>query len=198
MIPNPTTELWTNAFSACALMDQFKAQLTELTQKGETPAQIKAILDACESLSPVWKSTDADIDIDLREAVHACMNSCTAYLQELSQKTVTSVVGMHLGFVLDENEKIDGIFALIDIEKGLMEHFFSDVRPHAAGYVVGNLPGKEVFDGMSLEKKREREDIWVTLVFRMCCWWMLHDFDETDIMILPPRLKGSRLPVYIL
>ena len=164
---------------------------------GESPAQITAILDACETLAPVWKNTDADIDIDLREAVHACINSCSAYLQELPQKTVTSVVGLHLAFAIDETEKMDWIWASAEIEQRLMEHLFSHVRLHVAGYVAGDLPGKEVFQ-MSLEKKREREDIWVTLVFRMCCWWMLHSLDETDIMILPPRLKGSRLPVYIL
>ncbi|KAH6685095.1 hypothetical protein F5X68DRAFT_22004 [Plectosphaerella plurivora] len=41
------------------------------------------------------------------------------------------------------------------------------------------------------------EDIWCTLVFRMICWLMLHDFDQMDIQKPKKELHGSRLRVYI-
>ncbi|KAK3693056.1 hypothetical protein B0T22DRAFT_33188 [Podospora appendiculata] len=39
--------------------------------------------------------------------------------------------------------------------------------------------------------------IWCTLVFRMLCWLMLHDFHKKDVQIAKSELLGSRLPVYI-
>lgn len=48
----------------------------------------------------------------------------------------------------------------------------------------------------SLEVKHE--DIWCTLVFRMICWLMLHDFHKKDVQdVSKSELLGSRLPVYI-
>ncbi|KAL2759296.1 hypothetical protein ACRALDRAFT_1047302 [Sodiomyces alcalophilus JCM 7366] len=41
------------------------------------------------------------------------------------------------------------------------------------------------------------EDIWCTLVFRMICWLMLHDFHPKDVQITKSELRGSRLPIYI-
>ena len=41
------------------------------------------------------------------------------------------------------------------------------------------------------------EDLWVTLVFRMICWLMLHDFNRLDVQIGKSELWGSRMPVYI-
>ncbi|CRK18969.1 hypothetical protein BN1708_012465, partial [Verticillium longisporum] len=41
------------------------------------------------------------------------------------------------------------------------------------------------------------EDIWCTLVFRMICWLMLHDFNKNDRQISKSELRGSRLPIYI-
>lgn len=41
------------------------------------------------------------------------------------------------------------------------------------------------------------EDIWCTLVFRMICWHMLHDFHKDDVQIPKSELQGSRQPVFI-
>lgn len=40
-------------------------------------------------------------------------------------------------------------------------------------------------------------DIWLTLVFRMICWLMLHDFHKKDVQLQKSELLGSRMPVYI-
>ncbi|KAL2134017.1 hypothetical protein VTI74DRAFT_1222 [Chaetomium olivicolor] len=39
--------------------------------------------------------------------------------------------------------------------------------------------------------------IWCTLVLRMLCWLLLHDFHKKDVQIPKSELLGSRLPVYI-
>lgn len=39
--------------------------------------------------------------------------------------------------------------------------------------------------------------IWCTLVLRMLCWLLLHDFHKKDVQIPKSDLLGSRLPVYI-
>ena len=41
------------------------------------------------------------------------------------------------------------------------------------------------------------DDIWCTLVFRMLCWLMLHDFNKLDIQVPKSELLGSRMPVYV-
>lgn len=41
------------------------------------------------------------------------------------------------------------------------------------------------------------KEVWYTLVLRMICWLMLHEFDRDDVQILKGDLFGSRLPVYI-
>lgn len=41
------------------------------------------------------------------------------------------------------------------------------------------------------------EEIWCTLLFRMLCWLLLHDFHKKDVQISKSELFGSRLPVYI-
>ncbi|OHE92229.1 modin [Colletotrichum orchidophilum] len=47
------------------------------------------------------------------------------------------------------------------------------------------------------EEHVTHEDIWCTLVFRMICWLMLHDFHKKDVQVSKSELLGSRLPVYI-
>lgn len=43
----------------------------------------------------------------------------------------------------------------------------------------------------------EAAAIWCTLVFRMLCWLLLHDFNKKDVQMAKSELLGSRLPVYI-
>lgn len=41
------------------------------------------------------------------------------------------------------------------------------------------------------------DDIWCTLVFRMICWLMMHDFHKLDVQLSKSELIGSRMTVYI-
>jgi len=59
-------------------------------------------------------------------------------------------------------------------------------------------------DGVPLRKPESlanqpvsHDDVWCTLVFRMICWLMLHDFNKQDVQVSKSELLGSRMPVYI-
>lgn len=54
-----------------------------------------------------------------------------------------------------------------------------------------------LFDHSVAEQIVTYDDIWCTLVFRMICWLMLHDFSKSDQQIPRSELLGSRMPVYI-
>lgn len=49
----------------------------------------------------------------------------------------------------------------------------------------------------TLEHEVLTEEVWCTLVFRMFCWLLLHDFHKKDVQIPKSELYDSRLPVYI-
>ena len=62
-----------------------------------------------------------------------------------------------------------------------------DIVPQAAGPSQGTLANETVY----------HDDIWCTLVFRMICWLMLHDFNKLDVQVPKSELLGSRMPVYV-
>ncbi|KAK4097708.1 hypothetical protein N658DRAFT_518433 [Parathielavia hyrcaniae] len=52
-------------------------------------------------------------------------------------------------------------------------------------------------DDVTSKLDSEATAIWCTLVLRMLCWLLLHDFNKKDVQIPKSELLGSRLPVYI-
>lgn len=52
-------------------------------------------------------------------------------------------------------------------------------------------------DQSQMKLETHASNIWCTLVFRMLCWLLLHDFHKKDVQISKSELLGSRLPVYI-
>lgn len=48
-----------------------------------------------------------------------------------------------------------------------------------------------------VDELASHDDIWCTLVFRMICWLMLHDFNKLDVQVPKSDLLGSRMPVYV-
>ncbi|AEO55753.1 hypothetical protein MYCTH_2299891 [Thermothelomyces thermophilus ATCC 42464] len=64
---------------------------------------------------------------------------------------------------------------------------------------VSSGPGPNSDDGNNIPLMESKAAaIWCTLVLRMLCWLLLHDFDKKDVQEFPKsELLGSRLPVYI-
>jgi hypothetical protein len=50
---------------------------------------------------------------------------------------------------------------------------------------------------LSARPEAEASAIWCTLVLRMLCWLLLHDFEKNDVQIPKSELLASRFPVYI-
>lgn len=61
--------------------------------------------------------------------------------------------------------------------------------------MIGNLDAKE--KPLTKDAKEQRNTIWISLIFRMLCWLLLHDFDKADAKIVPSDLQGSRMPIFI-
>ncbi|KAJ4258796.1 hypothetical protein NW762_007883 [Fusarium torreyae] len=78
-------------------------------------------------------------------------------------------------------------------------------------YSISSRPGSAVSDAPSVtsdqirpriegalyEQEVSHDDAWCTLIFRMICWLMLHDFNKLDVQMSKSELLGSRMPVYI-
>jgi hypothetical protein len=75
--------------------------------------------------------------------------------------------------------------------KILMDFYFDKIMPKVCQSNIE--PNRE-----GLETVGVRKDVkWITLVFRMVCWLIVHDFDPEDIQIIPSKLRYSKAPVYI-
>jgi hypothetical protein len=74
-----------------------------------------------------------------------------------------------------------------------LEEVAPDVKPEELEFVapVPELPSLA-------EETVGSDDIWCTLIFRMICWLMLHDFNKLDMQLdSKSELLGNRMPVYI-
>jgi hypothetical protein len=204
MLPNPTTDFWTKrtflkaSWKITRLMEVFQEKLTELINS-EGSAEEHEIVE----ISRTWKriSTllngkgDDELPLDVCEAIHDALDKRTDYLlHKIDQQTILSVIVAHLTIVMtvleDQSSPLNNI-VLANKEESLLSYYFYHVRPA----VIGNLDsaGKP----LSRKDKELRNTIWISLIFRMLCWLLLHDFDKQDIRVVPTDMKGSRMPIYI-
>ncbi|USW53533.1 hypothetical protein Slin15195_G068520 [Septoria linicola] len=221
-LPNPTPDPWLSDLSPCKILSEYQGNIARvihrMSQDSEEPSERLTWIDAAwrEVLQPVWKEHAANIDIDMRDAVQSVIESCDSYLQTYGEATVMFVIGAHVSIVLEEINDPDSFLHSreCDTEEEIWFHYFDVIREKvlrhdgksAAEKVVektGNILGLPVNGTKpasiySVSRTELRQDIWLLLMFRMSLWWLLHDFDEKDVLILPPRLKGNRMPVYIL
>ncbi|KAK4038581.1 hypothetical protein C8A01DRAFT_47844 [Parachaetomium inaequale] len=76
------------------------------------------------------------------------------------------------------------------------------LKRHESGHSVPMLQvqpperGSQQYDKTS-RLESDASAIWCTLVLRMLCWLLLHDFNKKDVQTPKSELLGSRLPVYI-
>jgi hypothetical protein len=204
MLPNPTSDSWLKKIGAKAswkitkLMEIFQTKLQDLIENEginslEKGNKIAEIAMQWRRISELNCTDEANLSLEAREAIHDAIDDVTAYLLTLSQLEVLSVLVAHVTKVVDVLE--DPISPLNTIvlankEDALLSYYFYEIRP----FVIGNLDNKKP---SSKDEKERRNTIWITLIFRMLCWLLLHDFDKSDVKIVPSDLKGSRMPVYI-
>lgn len=195
-MPNPTSDTCHKTLSACTLMIEFQINLQRLTALSSASSQVRWVLSSWKNtLQVLWKDREEQIDILMRETVHDLVDACTEWLCACDESDVIAVVGAHLSAVLGELDNKEYFLSSNewDTEAELLEYYFDNIRPAVERACVSvQMPDKADEKGIS------PQDIWTTLLFRSCLWSLLPNFDELDVMVLPSRLMGSRLPVYIL
>lgn len=204
MLPNPTNDSWLKKIGAKAswkitkLMEIFQEKLQELIVKEgidklEKGNKIAEIARQWKGIADLNCTDEANLSIEVRELIHDAIDDTTKYLLSISQLEVLSVLVAHITKVVDVlKDPVSPLntIVLANKEDALLTYYFYEVRPH----VIGNLDNKK---SSSKEEKEQRNTIWIMLIFRMLCWLLLHDFDKSDVKIVPSDLKGSRMPVYI-
>lgn len=211
MIPNPTQDHWLKktgakpAWRVTKLMTIFQEKLTELFGRegytnNEDPNQqhpIAAIIEKWREIKSLGSGDEIDeynLSIEAREIIHDAIDEQTELLlHKLTQKDVLTVVVAHLGKVTkildDANSGLNSIVSA-QKEEQLLKIYFNEIRPA----VTERDLDKKI---LSRKEKEQRNVIWASLMFRMLCWFLLHDWNKDDKCGVPPDLKGSRMPVYI-
>ena len=176
-------------------MKQYKVGLAAIMARleGVEPHPLlNTISDHWTKIQNVWVE---NIDLDIRERIHDALDATAACFQDAHAFLpieIMSVVTSHISIVLSATEELQlAIHAPChdekDVEGKLMKFYFEKVLPRVAG------DGPDSSD----DAKDDRSIIWSGLMFRMICWFLLHDFDRNDINRMDSALKGSRMPVFI-
>ncbi|KAK4233690.1 hypothetical protein C8A03DRAFT_38584 [Achaetomium macrosporum] len=79
------------------------------------------------------------------------------------------------------------------VEKRQSDQLIPTVHIHPPDPVPQQYLGMDITTSLDSQAAA----IWCTLVLRMLCWLLLHDFNKKDVQIAKSELLGSRLPVYI-
>jgi hypothetical protein len=197
-------------------------KLCEVKGFGLNP-QFKAISQHWEIISKLDCTDDANLSIQCREAIHDALDDRTEYLLSIKQIEVMSVLVAHITRVVDVLVDPRSILNTLGLanqegsshkEESLLTCYFNEIRPHVCDFEA-KIPKLEIIvtdphglpprdrdmdtPPMLLDENEAelRNTIWISLIFRMLCWLLLHDFDKADIKIVPSDLKGSRMPVFI-
>lgn len=210
MIPNPTGDPWLKkigpraSWRATRLMEVFQKMLEDRIDEGAVPrdSEIDVILEHCNKISRLFRPSQDNnqqhrrdvLNIHAREAVHDAIDHTTEYLLNLTQADLLSVLVSHITLVVEEladpNSPLNTII-LANKEEALLRAYFYTILPRVQRW------RSAMGDDQSGRPMLKRSLIWISLIFRMICWFLLHDFNKEDVMIVPPDLKDSRMPVYI-
>lgn len=203
-LPNPTADYWLKnigkkaSWKTATLMAVFQKKLKELIVSEEylENHHVSRIYNEWHGLDPERNCLDeANLSVDTRELIHNALDRQTEYLLTLKQALVLGVVVAHITKVLEvldvATSELNTI-VLANKEDALLRFYFQDIR-----LAVIERPTGADKKQQSKSEREQRNVIWISLMFRMLCWLMLHEFDKSDIKVVPSDLKGSRMPVYI-
>jgi len=206
MLPNPTRDAWQSNRGPWSkitfrLMETFIQNLKEVTSANRylPDHPIFGILNLCNEMREIVKYGPANMKIEALEAVHNAIDSTTIYLLSIKQSFVLTIVVSHITAVLevlgDPESRLSRMFPVYRDEGSLITFYFQNIRPR----VVKPAPESngDLSDLPTEEEIEQRDTLWICLIFRMLCWFLLHDFHEKDVNIVTSGLKRSRMPVYI-
>ena len=181
MLPNPTCYRWDNKyFSVGRLLCEFLDQVKRFFK-----VQSESIERAEELLSLIGNLNPRSFSLRTLDSLHEALDECDSILVR-RKREVIQIVRRHLQETLrprDGSPHFRGVNAASpnDRERVFMESYI--------------CIGEKVCDGEGL--KSDAQSIWCTLVFRMLCWLLLHDFHEKDVQIPKSELFSNQLLVYI-
>jgi hypothetical protein len=209
MLPNPTHDFWISDLNMMDCVRAFKKRLDMLVDPIPAAVRHPILVFLLSFFTDHFtdKILSGTIDLDVREAAQAGLNlTKSELLPTIDKRLIPSIIAAHLSGVLSASDMLQT--AVNDLsaskEENLMKYYFEEIKPTVKnGYA--NVRTANNSGGMSPTtigttteaQKEEREAVWTMLVFRMWCWFLLHEFDPADRCIVPNQFKGSRMPVYI-
>jgi hypothetical protein len=204
MIPNPTSDPWLKivkkkaSWKVTRLMEIFQSKLQEIITARKLPNshRICHIYSQWLKITELDCTDEADLTLETKEAIHDALDHNTKFLLKLRQLDILSVLVAHITKVIEilENPQSPlNTIVLANKEEALLSYYFLEIRKH----VISHKESKGTSVPTNAAEKEERDIIWISLMYRMICWFLLHDFDKNDVKIVPSDLKGSRMPIYI-
>lgn len=203
MVPNPTHDHWRKnigrkaSWKITKLMQVFQTHLRKLinSERLGPEHQVVIISIQWEKISKLDCTNETNLSLECREAIHDAIEDITSYLLSSKQTDVLSVLVSHISNVvnvLDNPNSPLNTIALTNAnkEETLFTYYFDKIRP-----AVVKIP--DTNENVLPNNTEQRSTIWVSLIFRMLCWLLIHDFDKADVRVVPSDLKGSRMPVFI-
>ncbi|TGO66757.1 hypothetical protein BELL_0935g00030 [Botrytis elliptica] len=200
MIPNPTQDYWLKKVGAkpswriTKLMTGFQKKLTELSElEGYSDMHLDkhvifSIIEKWQDIESLGYIDEYNLGIEVQEKIHDALDETTEFLlDETRQTDVLQVVVAHLEKVTkalnDDTFPLCFIYS-VNKEATLIEYYFDTIL-------------YSIVQDADEDEKEQRHIIWVSLIFRMLCWLLLHDWNKDDKCRVPSNLKGNRMPVFI-
>jgi hypothetical protein len=213
MLPNPTADRWPGEASVIEWYDEMIELQVHLenaikaAREGDIApdALLITISEQWARMNQVWIRA---VDIDMREKIHDALDATANHFQEHQAQAVSEslsrVVASHIGAVLAASDDLQKAMNRSSASGKLMRYYIAKILPKVANVDLADDVRSEV-DILSRvatmnfpdESKNKKTVLWFGLMFRMICWFLLHDFDKMDVNMMNSALKGSRMPVFI-
>ncbi|OAA53443.1 hypothetical protein SPI_09371 [Niveomyces insectorum RCEF 264] len=181
-IYRPLLEGLHDALDVC---DVYLKRVNRLVVELVLREHIQELLRMVNNEGPYGSTTQDDGTAGAREAEP---------ISQVGQAGDTGKTGSHLRF--------DDLMTASPEERQdkLMQIYFRSLLPRVAeqaSVAVRQADESENDDENDAGTRAEATTVWCTLVFRMLCWLLLHDFHEMDVQVPKSELLGSRQVVYI-
>ncbi|KAI9154955.1 modin [Paramyrothecium foliicola] len=223
-LPNPTTHHWRgDSFDAPCALAAFKDQIAYSSSITHTE-QIEEMLHFITAIESEYDAEPIGQSFRLLDQLHNALDRMDNYLISANtQLEVLTVVRNHLQAVHSHLNDGSNTFDRLDTalphekEAALLGIYFDTIRPSVAGLPatvpqngatihdpIGSLETAQpklrgrALKGLALGIEEKLTNTWCVLMFRMICWFMLHDFNKDDVQIPKSWLYGSAVPAYIL
>ncbi|ERS96516.1 hypothetical protein HMPREF1624_06720 [Sporothrix schenckii ATCC 58251] len=198
-LPNPTFYHWDRKyFSMQKLLQEYRSEIGRL---GANELQIKELQTLAnltadlllrkperDKAGRVKRALEDTIDRPLMTVLHENLDRCDLYLKRKGRKAVEIVLREHvqelLHMVNNEGDYGPGREELAETAWLQQDDVHSDDNNpnivHADKFGAENIDadvaGDDVDGNGNVFRRLEAASVWCTLVFRMLCWLLLHDF----------------------